>query len=240
MSNKEQSAIAARGLMMSEYQGILSTHSVEAQGYPFGSVTPYCFDRKGRPVILISHIAQHTKNIKADPKVSLIVMERDMDDVQANGRVTYLGEARPITSDDADTMQRYYRYFPDARDYHKTHDFDFYYLEIYRVRFIGGFGKIYWIERDAFLKHNPFGPDEETRAIDHMNQDHAYAIRHYCNLANIPLTDEEHPVMAGIDGEGFNLLLAKRIYRFGFDEPVTTLSELRSELARLAKLPASI
>lgn len=240
MSNKEQSAIAARSLMMSEYQGILSTHSVEARGYPFGSVTPYCFDRKGRPVILISHIAQHTKNIKADPKVSLIVMERDMDDVQANGRVTYLGEAMPIPSDDADTMQRYYRYFPDARDYHKTHDFDFYYLEFYRVRFIGGFGKIYWLERDAFLKQNPFSADEETRAIDHMNKDHADAIRRYCNLGNIPLTDDDHPVMVGIDGEGFNLLLAKRIYRFGFAEPVTTLSELRSELARLAKLPASI
>ena len=101
--------------MMSEYQGILSTHSVEAQGYPFGSVTPYCFDRKGRPVILISRIAQHTKNILADPKVSLIVMERDVDDIQANGRVTYLGEAKQISPDNTDTMERYYRFFPDAR-----------------------------------------------------------------------------------------------------------------------------
>ena len=68
MPGREQSAIVARNLMMKEYQGILSTHSVEAQGYPFGSVTPYCFDRKGRPVILISLIAQHTKNIKANPE----------------------------------------------------------------------------------------------------------------------------------------------------------------------------
>ena len=90
------------------------------------------------------------------------------------------------------------------------------------------------------MKLNPFSADEETRAIDHMNKDHADAIRRYCNLGNIPLTDDDHPVMVGIDGEGFNLLLAKRIYRFGFAEPVTTLSELRSELARLAKLPASI
>ena len=226
--------------MMSEYQGILSTHSVEAQGYPFGSVTPYCFDRKGRPVILISRIAQHTKNIQANPKVSLIVMERDVDDIQANGRVTYLGEARPIKSDDTDTMQRYYRFFPDARNYHKTHDFDFYYLEFYRVRFIGGFGKIYWVERESFLEESPFSPDQETRAIDHMNRDHADAIKHYCGLGSIPLTDNELPVMVGIDGEGFNLLLAKRIYRFGFDEPVATLAELRSELARLAKLNSMI
>ena len=236
MTNKAQSGIAARSLMMSEYQGVLSTLSVEAQGYPFGSVTPYCFDRKGRPVILISRIAQHTKNILADPKVSLIVMEREADDVQANGRVTYLGEAKPISSEDMDTAERYYRFFPDARDYHKTHDFDFYRLEFYRVRFIGGFGKIYWIERDAFLKESPFSADEESRAIEHMNSDHAAAIRHYCGLGNIPVREGESPVMVGIDAEGFNLLLGKRIYRFGFAEPVNTMSELRSELARLAKL----
>ena len=232
MANKEQSAQAARNLMMSEYQGILSTHSVEAPGYPFGSVTPYCFDRRGRPVILISRIAQHTKNIEANPKVSLIATERDVDDIQANGRVTYLGEAKPITADDADTVQRYYRLFPDARDYHKTHDFDFYYLEFYRARFISGFGKIYWVERDAFLRENPFSHAEETSAIDHMNQDHVDAMKRYCRLDNIPLKNDETPVMAGIDGEGFHLLLTKRIYRFSFDEPVATLGSLRHKLRK--------
>lgn len=237
MTRKEKSGNAARSLMMSEYQGILSTLSVEARGYPFGSVTPYCFDRQGRPVILVSRIAQHTKNILADPKVSLIVMEREVDDIQANGRVTYLGEARQIPGDDTETMERYYRFFPDARDYHKTHDFDFYCLEFYRVRFIGGFGKIYWVERNAFLKENPFSPDEETRAIEHMNRDHADAIEHYCSLGNFPVREDEHPVMVGIDSEGFNLLVGKRIHRFGFAEPVGTMAELRSELVRLAKLP---
>ena len=77
MTSKTQVATAARNLMLSEYQGVLSTHSLDAPGYPFGSVAPYCLDRKGRPVILISNIAQHTKNLKANPKVSLIVMERD-------------------------------------------------------------------------------------------------------------------------------------------------------------------
>ena len=237
MTNKEKSGKAARSLMMSEYQGILSTLSVEAQGYPFGSVTPYCFDRQGRPVILISRIAQHTKNIMADPKVSLIAIERDADDIQDNGRVTYLGEAMQVSVDDTDTMERYYRFFPDARGYHKTHDFDFYRLEFHRVRFIGGFGKIYWVEHNSFLKENPFSPDEETRAIEHMNRDHTDAIKHYCGLGNIPVTGDEPPVMVGIDGEGFNLLLGKRIHRFGFAEPVGTMQELRTELARLAKLP---
>lgn len=238
MTNKEQAAKHARDLMMSEYQGILSSHSVDAAGYPFGSVVPYCFDRKGRPVILISRIAQHTKNIKANPKVSLIVTEGQADDMQEKGRVTYLGDAKPLASDDIDTAERYYRFFPDARDYHKTHDFDFYYLELYRVRFIGGFGRIYWVERDNFLKENPFSADEETGAVDHMNRDHIDAMKHYCCLDNIPLVNGHLPSMAGIDSEGFHLRLEKRIYRFGFDTPVTTTSGMREKLVELARRPA--
>ena len=78
---------------------------------------------------------------------------------------------------------------------------------------------------------------KKARAIDHMNRDHAGAIRHYCSLGHIPVTDDEIPVMVGIDGEGFNLLLGKRLHRFGFAEPVNTMAEMRSELVRLAKLP---
>lgn len=236
MNNEAQYGNAARSLMTSEYQGVLSTHSVAAQGYPFGSVTPYCLDRVGRPLILISRIAQHTKNILVNPKVSLTVIERDMADVQASGRVTYLGQARPASADDANGAERYYRFFPDARDYHKTHDFDFYYLELHRVRFIADFGRIYWVESQALLKGNPFTSKEEAKAIEHMNRDHAEAIRHYCDLGGIPLTDKDSPVMAGIDAEGFNLLLNKRIHRIAFAEPVNTLPALRRELTRMARL----
>lgn len=238
MSDKKQYEKAARSLMLSECQGVLSTHSVEEPGYPFGSVTPYCPDRAGRPLILISRIAQHTKNILADPKVSLTVIERDQADVQANGRVTYLGQAEPLPADDKDASERYYRFFPEARDYHKTHDFDFYRLEFHRVRFIAGFGQIHWVEREAFLRANPFGPDAESEAITHMNQDHAEALRHYCRAGGVPLTEHDAPVMVGVDAEGFNLLLNQRVHRFAFGEPVDTLSALREALSRMARLPA--
>ncbi|HVQ65800.1 MAG TPA: pyridoxamine 5'-phosphate oxidase family protein, partial [Terriglobia bacterium] len=78
-----QKAQAARRLFLKESFGVLSTHSLDMPGYPFGSVTPYCADERCRPIIYISSIAQHTKNILKDPHVSLTIVESsaESDDV---------------------------------------------------------------------------------------------------------------------------------------------------------------
>jgi len=88
---------AARDLLLQESFGVLSTMSLDVPGYPFGSVTPYCVDDECRPLIYISHIAQHTRNIIADPRVSLTVVENnvDSDDVQAHGRADLPRERPP-------------------------------------------------------------------------------------------------------------------------------------------------
>ena len=88
-----QVAKNARELLLKEYRGALSTLSKAMPGFPFGSVVPYCLDAQGQPIILISRIAQHTHNLQKDPKCSLLVGEREADDVQAVGRLTYLAEA---------------------------------------------------------------------------------------------------------------------------------------------------
>lgn len=232
---KEKKSKAARGLLLSDYQAVLSTHSVDVAGYPFASVVPYCLNKAGEPLILISDIAQHTKNIWADPKVSLIVTEGDADDLQTVGRVTYIGNAEKLDEDDIDSIERYYNYFPQSRDYHKIHDFNFYRILTVRVRYIGGFGQIYWIEKDDFIRPNPFNLDEEKRMIDHMNTDHLEAIEHYCDLYNIHYTDKATPVMVGIDAEGFHLRTGARIHRLDFIEPVLTAGEARKALVDMAK-----
>ncbi len=225
----------ARRLLLSEYQAILSTHSVDVDGYPFGSVVPYCLNKNGQPIILISNIAQHTKNILSDPKVSLIATESGVDDLQAVGRITYIGNAEKLDDDDIESMERYYSYFPQSRDYHKTHDFDFYLIHPVRVRYIGGFGQIYWLEKDNFLLDNPFSFEEEKSMIDHMNADHLEAIKHYCDSFEIQYSSDDVPVMVGIDSEGFNLRLGARIYRVNFNVSVTTTVEVRQTLVEMAK-----
>ncbi len=233
--NQDKKAKEARKLLLSEYQAILSTHSVDVEGYPFGSVVPYCLNKEGKPIILISSIAQHTKNILSDPKVSLIATEGGADDLQTVGRITYIGNAEKLNDDDSESMERYYSYFPQSRGYHQTHDFDFYLLHPVRIRYIGGFGQIYWVEKDKFLLANPFSFEEEKGMIEHMNLDHIEAIKHYCDSYDIQYSTDDVPVMVGIDSEGFNLRSGAHIHRINFDEPVMSAIEVRKALVEMAK-----
>ena len=75
----------ARRLLRRQQHGVLSTLSKKLDGYPFGSVTPFVLDHQARPVILISTLAEHTKNIAADPRVSLLAHDTSTD-IQANAR----------------------------------------------------------------------------------------------------------------------------------------------------------
>ncbi|MEQ1488510.1 MAG: pyridoxamine 5'-phosphate oxidase family protein, partial [Methylotenera sp.] len=123
--------------------GVLSTFSAKFVGYPFGSVAPFILDHSGQPIILISTIAEHTQNIIANPKVSLLVFA-GADDLQANARLTLIGEAVQIDKEDSHLRARYLRYFPQAESYFDMHDFSFYRIQIAQVRYIAGFGKMGW------------------------------------------------------------------------------------------------
>jgi len=219
----------ARRLFLEESFGVLSTISRDVAGYPFGSITPYCVDERCRPIIYIAQIAQHTKNIIADSRVSLTVVERpvDSEDVQAKGRVTYIADARPVDGEDVRVPERYFRYFPHSRPYDQTHDFVFFRLEPVRIRFIGGFGQIYWVESGEFTVHNPFTTVQEARILDHMNKDHADALKHYTN--GIDAT------MIGIDSHGFDVLTAQGKRRFSFDQPVRNMEEARQALVAMTR-----
>jgi putative heme iron utilization protein len=238
MANRTRAAWEAGTLLRREYHGVLSTLSVDVPGYPFGSIVPYALDREGRPIILISRIAQHTKNIEADPRVSLIVSRGGADDVQSAPRLTWLADAIRVPDGDEETPARYYRYFPDARGYHRVHDFDFYRLAPVRARYIGGFGEIHWIAAAPLLKPNPFTEDEELGMVRHMNEDHVEAMIRYCDAAHIPLAAGIVPAMAGVDADGFHLRLGARIVRFEFPAPVATPLEVRTALVAMARREA--
>jgi hypothetical protein len=225
----------ARQLLLKEYRAVLSTHSKAMPGFPFGSAVPYCLSEDGWPLILISRIAQHTKNLQADPRCSLLVAERGAEDVQATGRLTLIAEAQQVTDDavmDA-AAERYYRYFPEASDYHRVHDFDFWMLKPVRWRYIGGFGAIHWLDHVALA--NPFaGPGGgEGDMLDHMNQDHAAAIAHYVQQAGLPVAPEAR--MVGIDTEGFHLGIGHAIHWLAFPDSCTSPGAVRQALVALAK-----
>lgn len=222
----------ARELLLKEYRGVLSTHSKSMPGFPFGSVVPYCLDAEGNPLILISRIAQHTHNLQKDPKCSLLVGERGAEDVQAVGRLTVLAEARKLEQAEAidAAAERYYRYFPESRNYHSAHDFDFWVLQPVRHRYIGGFGAIHWI--DQLTLANPFAGKAEAGMVEHMNSDHAKAIAHYVALSGLP--DSVPAQLVGIDSEGMHLRIGQALYWLAFPDPCNTPTQVREALVLLA------
>lgn len=232
MAGMSDQALTARRLLNHQSMGVLSTHSVDVEGYPFGSIAPFVLNYEGEPTLLISDIAQHTRNIKQNNKVSLTVFDQGADDPQAGSRLTWIGDAELIDPSDTETRLRYLRYFPSAASYFETHDFSFYRIRLRRARFIGGFGQIYWIEPDAMLIQNPFR-NAESRIVEHMNQDHQQALFHYCDA--LRGVKANAVTMTGIDREGFDMLADQRKLRIDFDSPIHTVEEARAILVRLAK-----
>jgi heme iron utilization protein len=225
-------AFTARRLLNHQSFGVLSTHSADVEGYPFGSIAPYALDYEGEPAILISDIAQHTRNIKRNNKVSLTVFDPHADDPQAGSRLTWIGDAESIDPSETDIRDRYLRYFPSAESYFETHDFSFYRIRLRRARFIGGFGQIFWIDADAMLLKNPFR-ETERGIVEHMNRDHQKALFHYCKVLGVEVSAL---TMVGIDSEGFDMLADKRKLRIDFESAIRTSEEARANLVRLARL----
>lgn len=234
--------------LRSTQRGILATHSTKFDGYPFGSVAPFVLDHDCQPVLLISSIAEHTKNIIANPKVSLLVFTGD-EDLQANARLTVLGNAVKIDKEDANLRARYLRYLPQAATYFDMHDFSFYRIEITQMRYIAGFGKMGWLSGEDITfsssTNNAQLAEIETSMIAHMNQDHADSLIAYCK--HFHGLDTSHASILGIDNAGFdvraetapnsesNLETSSKILRFNFEQPIHDAQSARQAFVSMSK-----
>jgi len=220
-------------LFVREHQnGVLSTLSKRLDGFPFGSVSPYVLDHDGNPVILISTLAEHTKNIDADPRVSLIV-HPCVEDMQAAGRVTLVGRAGRLPDKEAFGV-RYLRYLPQAEGYFGMHDFHFYRIVVEDVRFIGGFGKIHWIRPERYAPPPAIAlAAAEDDILAHMNADHAHNLREYCrHVHRVGVLDA---TMIGIDCDGFDVRADGHVLRFTFPQAVFDAEAARAALVELAR-----
>lgn len=223
---------AARCFVRSQYSGVLSTISQRVEGFPFGSVAPFMLDHTGCPVFLISTLAEHTKNISADPRVSLIVQPYSPD-MQVAGRVTVLGRAQ-LLDDKSALGPRYLRFHPQAESYFAMHDFSFYRIEPVRIRYIGGFGRIHWVEPVQYLSPESALAAQEDDILAHMNSDHTDNLRAYCR--HVHDIETAQATMIGIDPDGFDVRAEERILRFDFASPVSDAQQARHALVALAQV----
>ncbi|MEW6542792.1 MAG: pyridoxamine 5'-phosphate oxidase family protein [Nitrospirota bacterium] len=145
-------AAQARRLLELGRLGSLSTLSQQHPGWPFGSVMPYALDGRGRPLFLISTMAMHTKNLQADPRASLMVMEgAATGDPLAAARVTVLGRVSRVPQEEREpARQAYLARHPEAGDWVDFGDFAFYRMEIADLYYVGGFGVMGWVAADDY------------------------------------------------------------------------------------------
>jgi len=222
----------ARLMLRAHRYGVLSTLSKKFDGYPFGSITPYLVDHDGSMIILISTLAEHTKNILSNPRVSLITHDQRDPHIQTQGRVTVVGDAE-LEQDRDRVGARYLRYFPESQAYFAMHDFSFYRIRPIAIRYIGGFGRINWVDMASYAVEPASLSGSEVDVIAHMNEDHQEALRNYCWYFH--QCEAMEVTMLGIDIDGFDVRVDDRVLRFDFEQPVVDAQQARMALVEMAK-----
>ena len=218
--------------------GSLSTLSRKQPGFPFGSVMPYGVDEHGRPIFLISTMAMHTQNLKAEPRSSLLVtqLEAEADPLGA-ARVTLLGNVLPVAEPErAEARQLYLERYANSKYWVDYEDFSFYRMELVDVYYVGGFGVMGWVAASDYLAAQPDPlADAMAGILAHMNADHKDSLVQLArSFAGI---EAEEAAMTSVDRLGFHLRLktaeGMRGARIAFLREVHTPEETRSVLVEM-------
>ncbi|MDF2180147.1 DUF2470 domain-containing protein [Aliiglaciecola sp. CAU 1673] len=233
MQERLEAANQARLLVQQCHTAVFSTLSVKLQGHPFGSVSPAMLTDSGNMVFYVSDIAQHARNLQQDPRLSLTLFQQaEQGDQNEQGRVTLSGKASPLSDEQsAGYAERYFRLFPDALRYRQAHDFRFWQLEVTDVRYIGGFGKIFWLTQEEWQRPLPqWSVAQESSMVEHMNADHADA----CQLIVADhLGLHGQPVMASVYPDGCHYRLNQKSVFVPWNQPCYSAQEVRQALVAM-------
>ena len=223
---------AAKKLLRESRSGALAT-LMAGTGDPYCSLVNVATAAYGAPLLLISRLAVHTKNILADPRVSLMLDERKAGDPLEGARVMLMGTA--AVSEDADARRRYLARQPEAEAFAGFGDFAFYEIKLKGAHLVAGFGRIVDL-RPADLLVDLSGAQAllsaEPEIIAHMNQDHADTCRLYATkLLGAPEGDWR---CVGCDPEGLDLQWERVGLRLPFPQRISEPQGLRRTLVELA------
>jgi putative heme iron utilization protein len=134
--------------------GALATLSRDPVGWPFATLVAIAFDARARPLLLLSRLAEHTKNLEACARASLLVSASGgagSPDPLAQERMTLVGEcARVQAQEDGAARARFLEVHPEAAGYAAFADFGVWRIEVAHVRWVGGFGKMEWVSGEEY------------------------------------------------------------------------------------------
>lgn len=201
-------------LLHSASHACLATHSTQLEGFPYATALPFVVDAQQRPLILISSLAEHTRNLLQDARASLLLNDGDGAQVLQGARMTLLGEMKPIDADE-EVQARYLRYLPEAARYLALGDFRWFRLQPQRARYIGGFGQMGWVEAEVWQSLPTLSYRDETQLLQRLSQ----------NL--LP-----HVTLQGLDCFGLDLLVSRQRQRLSFTGIAQTPEQIHSAAQR--------
>jgi putative heme iron utilization protein len=224
---------AAKRLLREARSGAIATLRRE-DGGPYCSLVNVATEADGTPLLLLSRLALHTKNILADPRISLMLDERKTGDPLEGARIMLIGRAQATTEPQA--RARYLARQPEAQAFAGFSDFAFYRMVLEGAHLVAGFGRIVDLApADILIDVSDARAllDAEADAAAHMNTDHAEAVRLYATkLLGAP---EGEWRCAGCDPEGLDLQSDRLALRLTFPQRVTNPAALRETLKKLAE-----
>jgi heme oxygenase (biliverdin-IX-beta and delta-forming) len=243
MSEPEDRGRAARLLMRRQSHAALAT---SLDGAPYASLAAVAFDHAAHPLLLLSDLAQHTRNLAGERRVSLLFAAATGDPPDAVGdplaapRLSLLGEA--ARCEDGRLLARFVARHPSAAAYAGFGDFHLYRVTLGRGHLVAGFGRISWIEPAVLRLDADAGAlaAAEAEIVSHMNSEHADAVALFA--ARLLGRRGGGWRMTGIDPEGLDLRRREETGRLDFAEPVLDPAAARQELiamtARARAAPA--
>jgi heme iron utilization protein len=225
----------ARSLLRRSRQGALAT-LMTGSGDPYCSLVNVATYPDGSPILLISRLALHTRNIVDDRRVSLMLDERAEGDPLEGSRIMLMGRAEEAVASDGDILRRrYLNAHPSAESFVDFQDFSFYRIRPSAIHLVAGFGRIVDLKPEQFLTDISDAEallQAEQQAIEHINSDH----RDTNNLYATKLLGAEAADWrcTGCDPDGLDLQADGKTLRLDFPRRVTGPGELRKMLVQLA------
>jgi putative heme iron utilization protein len=210
-------------------------------GFPFGSLVSHAVDEVGRPLLLLSDLAEHSRNLAADPRASLMATESGAGDPLALARVTVIGSVAEVPAGEREAVLERYRGVHPGAFYSGFADFRLYRLDVASVRYVGGFGRMSWVGADEYeaAEPDPLRP-HAAGILEHMNADHAEALVLYCRaFGGRPETAVAR--MVTVDRYGFAMLARDTpdgddtAVRLPFGKQVDTTADVRAVMIDLLR-----
>ena len=226
---------AARGLIRRSDRAALATSlAAETGPWPYGSLVLAACELDASPLLLISSLAEHTKNLLRDPRASLLFDgTAGRDDPLTGARATVLGVVTPVS--DTHSRERFLRRHPSAAGYASFKDFQLFRMSVTRAHLVAGFGRIDWIEADDLRVSvdTRWLRDTEAEILEHLNGDHAETVDFYA--ARLLGRSGTGWQITGVDPEGCDLRRGGAVARLDFPSPVSDLSAMQKIFAALAQ-----